>query len=285
MKKIILFTLLILQAPSICFSATQPSLDDLIQAEKHYDQTKQNNLKNIIDKARSGDKQSQQGLGVIYKEGITGVVDRDKSFYWFTLAAIQQDATSEFNLGVLYQEGDKKTPPDYVNAIKWYERAANQGNIQAQVNCAYIYQFGPKEFQNINKAQRWLLMASERGDPIAHANLGLIFASQKNFGEAASHLKFAAEKGQSIGQYNYGTLFLTGSGVHKDIEQAKYWFEKSAIQNLASAQISLGKIYAWGFDKKGVNNEMALYWLNKAKDQGAISDKEINDILTKQPES
>ncbi|WET41555.1 tetratricopeptide repeat protein [Citrobacter enshiensis] len=281
MKKIILFALLILQIPITGYSAAAPSIDDLIQAEKRYSQTKQDILSDTITKAQSGDIESQKVLGLLYNEGTTGVINRDKAIYWFNLAANRGDAAAEFYLGLISQKGDKNTPPDYQNAITWYEKAANQGNIQAQVNCANIYQFGPKEFQNLDKAKFWLTKAAEKGDPIAHANLGIIASVAENYEEAASHLKFAAEKGDRIGQYNYGTLFLAGSGVPEDMQQAKYWFEKSAAQNLPDAQISLGRIYAWGFDVKGVDKEKALYWLNKAKAEGAISDEKINAIMAK----
>lgn len=87
-------------------------------------------------------------------------------------------------------------------------KAAEKGNEQAQINCANIYQFGPQEFQNINKAKYWLQKAVQKDNPIAHANLGIIGIQENKYAEAIPHLKIAAEKGQRLGQYNYGTLFL-----------------------------------------------------------------------------
>ncbi len=279
MKRILLFITLLFPLSALCYAASSPSLEDLIQAEKRYSQVKQDNLKKIIEKAQNGDVTSQFNLGIIYKEGITGVVDRDKAFYWFNLAAEQNNRDAEFYLGLLYHEGINETPPNYSRAISWYEKAADQGQLQAQINCANIYQFGPETFRNIEKAKFWLIKAAEKNDPIAHANLGIIAADNKDYADAALHLKIAAEKGDKIGQYNYGTLFLSGDGVPKDMQQAKFWFEKAAQQNLPQAQISLGKIYAWNFDEKGVDKEKAMFWLNKAKAENAITEQEIDDIL------
>ncbi|GAL45461.1 MULTISPECIES: tetratricopeptide repeat protein [Citrobacter] len=281
MKRIFLFITLIFQLSITCYAKSSPSLDDLIQAEERYSQTKQENLKNIIEKAQSGDTKSQLMLGIAYKEGINGIINRDKAFYWFNLAAEQNNSDAQFYLGTLYHNGDNETPPDYGKAISWYEKAANQGQLQAQVNCANIYQFGPEAFRNIDKATFWLTKAAEQNDPIAHANLGIIAADNKNFKLAAYHLKFAAEKGYRIGQYNYGTLFLSDDRFKKDLPQAKIWLEKAAQQNLPEAQISLGRFYAWGFDEKGIDKEKAMFWLNKAKDANAITEKEIDDILAK----
>lgn len=281
MKRIFLFISFILPFSITCYAKSAPPLEDLIQAEKRYSQAKQDNLKNIIERAQEGDAKSQLTLGITYKEGITGIVDRDKAFYWFNLAAEQNNSDAQFYLGVLYHNGDNETPPDYAKAINWYEKAANQGQLQAQVNCANIYQFGPEAFRNIDKATFWLTKAAEQNDPIAHANLGIIAADNKDFKRAAYHLKFAAEKGDRIGQYNYSTLFFSDDRVKKDIPKAKIWLEKAAQQNLPEAQISLGRIYAWGFDEQGVDKEKAMFWLNKAKDANAITEKEIDDILAK----
>ncbi len=81
MKRIFLFITLIFQLSITCYAKSSPSLDDLIQAEERYSQTKQENLKNIIEKAQSGDTKSQLMLGIAYKEGINGIINRDKAFY------------------------------------------------------------------------------------------------------------------------------------------------------------------------------------------------------------
>ena len=50
--------------------------------------------------------------------------------------------------------------PDYVTARAWFEKAAAQGNAEAQVNLALLYakgQGGPKDF---TKAYMWLNLAA-----------------------------------------------------------------------------------------------------------------------------
>ena len=50
---------------------------------------------------------------------------------WYRLAAEQGDAVAQFNLGVMYDEGDG-VPQDYATALKWYRLAAEQGHADAQ---------------------------------------------------------------------------------------------------------------------------------------------------------
>ena len=41
------------------------------------------------------------------------------------------DANAQSNLGIMYQNG-KGVPQDYVKAVQWYTRSAEQGNRNAQ---------------------------------------------------------------------------------------------------------------------------------------------------------
>ncbi|UGS43808.1 tetratricopeptide repeat protein [Pseudocitrobacter corydidari] len=276
--------ILIISATAIGAEDTPSHFDIPEQVLNNMTKESRTKLQDIITKAQHGDKVSQTVMGIIYLNGLTespSVKDINKAFYWFNLAAKQDYDEAEFYLGQLYHYGYDNTTPNYRTAIYWYEKAAEKGNEQAQINCANIYQFGPQEFKNINKAKFWLQRAVQKDNPIAHANLGIIGVQENNYDEAIPHLKIAAEKGQRLGQYNYGTLFFNGHGVPKDIQQAKYWFEKAATQNLPIAQITLGQIYAWGLDGNGINKEEALLWLNKAKNQGSLTDKQIKAIISK----
>lgn len=64
-------------------------------------------------------------------------------------------------------------------------------------------------------------------------------------------------------QFRLGSLYYNGDVVERNLEKAKYWFEKSAEQGNAEAQNNLGYIYFYG---KGVeiDYEEAFYWTVKA---------------------
>ena len=50
-------------------------------------------------------------------------------------------------------------------------------------------------------------------------------------------------------------MYYSGTSVNQDYIEARKWFEKSADQNYAAAQLSLGVIYEYG---EGVSQDMAI---------------------------
>jgi TPR repeat protein len=52
--------------------------------------------------------------------------------------ASQGDAEAQFNLGLLYENGEG-VPPNYSRAANWFRKAAEQGHVEAQFNLAVLY--------------------------------------------------------------------------------------------------------------------------------------------------
>src|SRR3990172_7650549 len=55
--------------------------------------------------------------------------------------AEQGDALAQYNLGVMYENG-QGVPQDYAEAVKWYRKAADQGVALAQSNLGFAYANG-----------------------------------------------------------------------------------------------------------------------------------------------
>ena len=78
-------------------------------------------------------------------------------------AADQGDAEAQFNLGVMYATGDG-VPQDYQEAVKWYRRAADQGYADAQYNLGVMYYNGEGVIQDKREAYIWFSIAAITGD-------------------------------------------------------------------------------------------------------------------------
>jgi TPR repeat protein len=85
------------------------------------------------------------------------------------------DAIAQFNLGVMYDEG-QGVEQDFKEAVKWYQKAADQGFATAQSNLGVMYFKGQGVEQDFKEAVKWGRKAADQGDAIAQFNLGVMYA-------------------------------------------------------------------------------------------------------------
>jgi hypothetical protein len=74
------------------------------------------------------------------------------------------DARAQFNLGVMYAEG-QGVPQDYTEAGKWYGLSAWQGYAQAQYNLGLWYAQGEGGAQDFVRAHMWFNLAAASFPP------------------------------------------------------------------------------------------------------------------------
>ena len=66
----------------------------------------------------------------------------------------------------MYDDG-KGVPQDYVEAVKWYRKAAEKGFAPAQVNLGRMYDEGAGVPQDYAEAVKWVRNAAEQGYAMA----------------------------------------------------------------------------------------------------------------------
>ena len=121
---------------------------------------------------------------------------------WFRKAADQGCASSQYELGLMYYEGEG-VARNLAEAAKWYRKAANQGDAEAQYNLGYMYYNGEGVAQNLAEAAKWY--------------------------------RKAANQGVADAQYNLGYMYYYGQGVAQDMAEAKKWFSMAAAQGVQDA--------------------------------------------------
>ena len=92
----------------------------------------------------------------------------------FRSAAEKGHADSQFNLGLMYEQGIGVSK-DEKEAIVWYRKSAEQGNVFAQYNLAVLYENGRGTEVDFTQANEWYRKASAQGDPLAIGNLGMLY--------------------------------------------------------------------------------------------------------------
>lgn len=151
--------------------------------------------------AAQGERDAQLLLGLFYEEGI-GVPKNNKlAKEWFKAGDHEKDigeelfllsatfaididgnknnfimnklfkksaelgyASGQRNLGGIYASGGEGVTQDYKQTVKWYRKAAEQGDVDAQYNLGQAYGMGQGVTQNYIRAHMWWNIAGASGD-------------------------------------------------------------------------------------------------------------------------
>ncbi len=88
-------------------------------------------LRLVRPMAGLGDASAQNALGAMYASGKGVPLDYVEAAKWYRKAADQGNPAAQYNLGVAYANG-LGVPLDDAEALKWYRKAAEQGDADAQ---------------------------------------------------------------------------------------------------------------------------------------------------------
>ncbi len=90
--------------------------------------------------------------------------DYAEAMKWYRKAADQGNTQAQFELGSIYQWRDGVVPQDYAEAMKWYRKAANRGHAGAAFMLGGMYFRGRGVPQNHAEAMKWLRKAAAATD-------------------------------------------------------------------------------------------------------------------------
>jgi hypothetical protein len=85
---------------------------------------------------------------------------------WYRKAAEQKDAQAQCRLGTCYYYGHG-VAKDEVEAVKWWRKAAEQNNPLGQSSLGWCYHHGRGVAGDFVEAYKWSLLAAGQGDEAA----------------------------------------------------------------------------------------------------------------------
>jgi hypothetical protein len=130
----------------------------------------QKSIPYLTQAAEAGDPVSQNMLGVSYREGYTGRVDREMAKEWFQKAAVLGEVKAQSNLAHILGV-ESPASPDRKEALKWLLIAKDQGEATST-----------KTYKEILSTIPPVLLAAAQKE----ANKFLLFARAKSSKPAAS---------------------------------------------------------------------------------------------------
>jgi len=184
-------------------------------------------VKELNSLGDAGDMSAQIMLGALYNKG--GAVARDDKMAaaWFEKAANQGNAEAQYQLGNLYE--NSQLTKDYKTAADWYHKAAQQGSAKAQARLGVFYSGGMGVNKNANEALLWSGKAALQGNMEAEFLLGL--------------------------------MYMLGEVIPQNETLARGWLTKAAAQSHPNSLLLLAGMYKEG--DGGTKDPILAYALNK----------------------
>jgi localization factor PodJL len=153
-------------------------------------------------------------------------------------AVLKGDPSAAYEIGVRFAEG-KGVAPNFDEAAKWYDRAAQAGVIPAVFRLGTFYEKGMSVTKDVDIARRYYLQAAERGNAKAMHNLAVLDADGggkgANYKNASQWFRKAADRGVADSQFNLGILYARGIGVDQNLAESFKWFSLAAAQGDADS--------------------------------------------------
>lgn len=188
-----------------------------------------------------------------------------EAFTYLQKAAKQGDSQAQTFLGLCYRNGNGVEKNDSIGA-EWYLKAAEQGDSVAQFNLTGYY----LSRNDSTKAAKWLMEAANDNMPEAQYTMGIfcqygngIMVSQDSSSAAIWYMK-AAEQGHVKAQYRIGACYENGIGLNKNDSLAIIWYAKSAEENDPEALFALGRCYENGLGVKQNDTIAVEFYLKSA---------------------
>lgn len=158
-------------------------------------------IRDMLAAGERGVAVAQAGIAGCYHRGV-GVPQSDlQAAKWYEKSAQQGDANSQYLMGWFYDTG-KGVKKDAVQAFKWHHLAAEQGDRASQLFVGMAYLDGKGVGQNSASAARWIEKSAHRGVPNAQSVLaGMYLAGQgvaQNSKEAYFWSILAARSGDKV---------------------------------------------------------------------------------------
>lgn len=263
-------------------------------------------LEEKIELAEDGDEDMMEQLAMAYLNGDDEVdVDPEKAVYWFTRLAELDNATAQFNLGLLCAKGFGMER-NFETAVNWLKKAAENGDddapgliekLKKAVTAEKIVSTGDAQAQaDLAEVYMFIGNSLDQADPDADYAIALEYAKKsaaQNNGDGLWTLALAYEHGRGVdqdvdkaiecyrkgaelghapSQHSLACYYFRGDVLEEDHDKAFALCMKSAEQGYGLAMRDIGRAYQFG---NGVKDDMslAIKWYEKALE--AINDPEL----------
>ncbi len=215
---------------------------------------------------------ANNGLGKCYAGGIGTKRDRSKAMEYYRKAAMEGLTEAQYNLAL---ELARKQDPE---AVDWYIKAFENGDLDAPLKLAVIYREGALVACDDEKALEYFRKAVELGNTEAMVNLALMYlrgdAVKQDVDEGLSLMEKAAENGNSAAANNMSVFYCDGEYVQKNIDMSISWAIKAMELGDCDQLLQYAFEYLEGSDDLKQDKEEAFRIFTRCAENGDMEGME-----------
>lgn len=146
------------------------------------------------------------------------------------------EVVMQLTVGQMYEERGS-----YTNAVRWYEKASEQGSPGAQFKLGLMHAQGLGVVRDLKAAVKQFELAARQGFTGAQYNLGVCWEKglgtpKRDYAEALKWYRLAAEQGDAFSQKAMGVFYEKGYGVKADPVEAYKWYALAGGHGVAEAE-------------------------------------------------
>ena len=168
-------------------------------------------------------------------------------------------AHAQLRLAQMYEAGEGVLQ-SFVEAVRWYRSAGEQGSVAALSRLGEIYLTGMAAPDTATKAALEQLGESAGQESLLKRLYPQGLAISQDLEQAAHWSSRAAHAGDAGAQARLGYQYASGLGLARDLSQAEFWFDAAAKQEHPAGQLGLGMLYAGSYGERR-EHERSLQWL------------------------
>lgn len=177
----------------------------------------------LLFSARRGYGEAQKELGLRIARKNYRAPSGEEEFQWLQSAANAGDLPAINALGLLFLLGNSKIEADEEQAFSFFEKAANGGLADAQMNLSRLYLEGRQIEKRPDLAAFWEQKAFLNGNTEAYYLYGLRQWEEGNEEESIEKLTYAADYHFTPAAIKLGDIFKEQGRIDK----ARFWYEQA----------------------------------------------------------
>lgn len=226
----------------------------------------------LLDTADKGDLNAQyQVANWFFERGKTHADEEYKSiaFFWYNKAATQGHVDAQIMLASCFRDGIGVTKSKF-EALKWFKTAASSGNSIAEKKMLEL-KYDVDAYKSVIRYKQSLLASADKGHKDSQLSLANWFmkhaATNSTYKTIATYWYLkAANNGNVEAMNNIASCYCNGVGVERNYLEAIKWYKCAAKKGSKKSCQELAHLYLYGF--VGLSNvDEAIKWFERCAEE------------------